>query len=219
MSTKYKLDLSQTSRSLTILPAVWLAAVASVMVVILSYSNTPGHATMAPNTWPAGSRISRAAGEPSLILFAHPRCPCTRATIGELELLMARSQGKLKAQVWFIHPAETAGDWTKTDLWRTAAAIPGVTVHEDDDQAEARRFHAETSGETLLYDGDGKLMFQGGITISRGHSGDNPGRDAVAALLELATAKQVQNPVFGCPLSATKCQPESAWKPQPPPTP
>ena len=46
----------------------------------------------------------------------------------------------------------------------------------DDDGAEARRFGAETSGQTLLYDARGALAFSGGITGARGHAGDNAGR-------------------------------------------
>ena len=33
--------------------------------------------------------------------------------------------------------------------------------------------HAWTSGETMLYDASGRLVFAGGITGSRGHGGDN----------------------------------------------
>lgn len=191
---------------LTALITVWLAVVIGVMIVMIDYSNAAGHAATAPNKWPAGSRIAPVVRLPNLILFAHPHCPCTRATIGELEILMAESQGKLGAQVWFIHPAGTAADWTKTGLWSAAAAIPGVTVHGDAGSDEARRFHAETSGQTLLYDRDGKLVFQGGITISRSHSGDNPGRDAVMTLLKKPSAGQTRTPVFGCPLFEDHCK-------------
>ena len=57
--------------------------------------------------------------------------------------------------------------------WRSAAAIPGVTVHVDHDGGEARRFGAETSGFVVLYDAHGELLFAGGITTGRGQAGDN----------------------------------------------
>ena len=41
--------------------------------------------------------------------------------------------------------------------------------------ARRQRFGAETSGQTLLYDRDGRLLFSGGTTGSRGHDGDNAG--------------------------------------------
>jgi hypothetical protein len=75
-----------------------------------------------------------------------------------------------------------------------------VTVHRDDDAAETRRFQSETSGQTILYAPDGRLLFQGGITQCRGHAGDNPGRSALVALLEHKTFSPVETPVFGCAL-------------------
>ncbi len=139
-------------------------------------------------------------------MFVHPRCPCTRASLGELEVLLAQVPGRASARVVFLKPAETTTNWEKTDLWRQASSLTGVTLYTDNDGIEARRFHAETSGQTLLYDRKGVLRFQGGITSSRGHAGDNPGRDALQQLLRVARANQVRTPVFGCPLFESQCQ-------------
>ena len=168
----------------------------------------------APIRWPAQSFIPLDPGRPTLVLFAHPRCPCTRATIGELALLMASVPGRLNAQVWFLQPENTGADWTNTDLWSSAAAIPGVTVRADSDGREAARFHAATSGQALLYGTDGHLLFTGGITIARGHSGDNPGRSAIADLVMDQPTQTIQTPVFGCSLFNSQCQTRGpAWKP------
>jgi hypothetical protein len=64
----------------------------------------------------------------------------------------------------------------------------------------ARRFGASTSGQTLLYNMAGRLVFNGGITIARGHSGSNDGRDAVVALLSGLVPMHTITPVFGCSL-------------------
>jgi hypothetical protein len=53
----------------------------------------------------------------------------------------------------------------------------------------------------LLYDTAGRLLFSGGITAARGHSGDNAGREAIVALLAGAPTDRTQTPVFGCKLS------------------
>jgi hypothetical protein len=188
---------------ITLLVAVlWLSAIVTSMAFILRYSNSPGHTGVTPIFWPVDSRIALDVHHPTLIMFAHPHCPCTRASIGELDQLMADCQGQFSAQVWFVKSVGTTEDWTDTDLWHIAAAIPGVTVHRDDNGVEARRFQAETSGQTLLYDRDGQLLFHGGITISRGHAGDNPGCNALEALLKHKTLNQSQTPIFGCPLFA-----------------
>ena len=72
----------------------------------------------------------------------------------------------------------------------------------DDGGAEARAFGVETSGQTLLYDAAGKLRFNGGITGSRGHAGDNAGRKALVALIGETAPDRNGASVFGCPLFA-----------------
>ena len=133
-------------------------------------------------------------------MLAHPHCPCTRASIEELSKLMARVRSPVAAHVLFLKPAGFPGDWGQTDLRRSAASIPGVVVLEDDDGAEARRFRAATSSQVLLYDAGGRLLFSGGITGSRGHSGDNAGRSAVESFLNDGAAERAETFVFGCPL-------------------
>jgi len=70
----------------------------------------------------------------------------------------------------------------------------------DDDGVEAARFGAATSGQVILYDRDGRLLFSGGITASRGHAGDNDGRDAIVSLLGGGRGTRHSSPVFGCSL-------------------
>ncbi|HEV2912273.1 MAG TPA: hypothetical protein VGX92_03055 [Pyrinomonadaceae bacterium] len=179
---------------------LWLLLVGTGMAVLLDYENTPGAAAKPPMWWPAESRIKRPQEGSTLIMLAHPHCPCTRASINELALLMAHSQGRLSAYVLFLKPSGFSEEWEKTDLWQSAASIPGVQVVSDDDGVEARRFHATTSGHTSLYDADGRLVFSGGITGARGHSGDNAGRSAVESLLNEGAADRSETFVFGCPL-------------------
>ena len=89
-------------------------------------------------------------------------------------------------------------------LWTTAREIPGVHVFEDRGAKVAQSFGAFTSGQTLLYNRDGHLLFKGGITAFRGHSGDNAGRIAILALLQHETPRTsivpVVTPVLGCSL-------------------
>jgi hypothetical protein len=178
----------------------WLLLVVVGLLVLWNYENTPGVAAQPPLRWPADSRIQRAPDGATLVILVHPHCPCTRATIGELALLMAHTQGRLTAYVLFLKPAGFSDDWEKTDLWQSAVDIPGVNAIVDDGGTEARRFHAATSGQTILYDADGRLLFSGGITASRGHSGDNAGRSAIVSLVNAGSAEQEETFVFGCPL-------------------
>ena len=145
--------------------------------------------------------MERANDRPTLVMLAHPHCPCTQASIGELAQLMARLQGKVAAYVLFVKPKEAGRDWDDTDLRRSAEAIPGVKVLLDPDGVEARLFGAETSGHTQLFAADGRLLFSGGITASRGHAGGNAGETAIVALVNNQTPARSETLVFGCALA------------------
>ena len=194
--------LSQTSGKVIFFSAFWFAAICFGSVALLRYENRPSEANVALGRWPSQSKLSLNENLPTLILFGHPKCPCTRATLGELSLLIARCSKKVAATVIFTKPADVGDKWVDTDLWRSAEAIPGVTVLRDDSGSEARRFGAVTSGEVMLYARDGRLLFHGGITDARGHSGDNEGRAAIVLLLEGKPCNTTTTPVFGCRLFA-----------------
>lgn len=187
---------------------VWLLVVSGGLWILWGYENTPGAGAEPPLRWPAESRIQPAKDRATLVMLAHPHCPCTRASIGELASLMAHSQGHVTAYVLFLKPSGFVEDWEKTDLWQSAARIPGVNVVADESGVEARRFHAGTSGQTLLFDAGGRLLFSGGITGSRGHSGDNAGRSAIVSLVNAGVAERTETFVFGCPLfnANSECQ-------------
>lgn len=182
--------------------AAWLFASGTAFYLAQDYAATPGRAGDAPASWPAGGGLPRAADRPTLLMFLHPRCPCSRASVDELEVLLSHCRGRLEAVVVF---QDAAGDAASSALWHRAASLPGATVVSDRG-AERRLFGGHTSGETLLFAADGWLLFRGGITGGRGHRGDNPGRDAIEALVLdpdfLRGVHSHQGPVYGCPLAA-----------------
>lgn len=178
----------------------WLSAVCLGLGLLGGYENAPGVAAASPRLWPMQSRIQPARDHATLVMLAHPHCPCTRASIGELASIMAHGQGRLTAYVLFLKPDGFGDRWEQTELWQNASRIPGVTVILDGDGAEAHLFHAATSGQTVLYDAQGRLLFSGGITGSRGHSGDNAGRSAIISLVNAGLPDRTETFVFGCPL-------------------
>jgi hypothetical protein len=189
---------------LTAVGALWLSMIAVGVRTLWSYESTPGASADAPGLWPAASRIKPDSDRATLVMMAHPHCPCTRASIGELARLMTQAQGRVTAYVLFVRPEGFSDEWVQSELWASAAAIPGVTPVLDDDGDEAGIFHAQTSGQTVLYDDDCNLLFRGGITSARGHAGENAGRTAIVALLTSGEAEEPDTPVFGCPLFAQK---------------
>jgi hypothetical protein len=192
--------VSATSPWFWLAGALWLIAVSSGLAVLWAWDNAPGENAAAPRTWPGGTTLIRATEQPTLVLLAHPQCTCTRASLAELAEALARATVRPKTYVLFLKPQGFSDEWAKSDLWKTAAALPDVTVILDDEGTEARRFGVSTSGQTLLYDKDGALLFSGGITGSRAHQGDNDGRRSIVALLNRKTSGRTATNVFGCSL-------------------
>jgi hypothetical protein len=183
-----------------IIGTTWLLSIAVGYSLLHRYENTPMPSKIAAGTWPADSTLVLAHDCPTLIMFAHPQCPCTRASLDELSVLITRCPTPLKSYVLFLKPPGTKDKWERTSLWLTASRIPGVTVLADSGGIEASRFSATTSGQTYLFDVNGSLLFNGGITQSRGQFGDSVGLDAVqkAAVQHIAQLKVGRT--FGCSL-------------------
>lgn len=180
----------------------WAAVTMLGMAYLANYEFQAGPSIDAPTAWPSDSALVRSPERPTLLFFAHPKCPCTRAAVGELARLMVACQGRLDAHAIFVQPpaADEVDSWTSTHLWQLAEEIPGVQVRLDQLGREAQRFRAATSGQVYLFDRSGILRFEGGITSSRGHSGDNAGRRAIIDWIEQGTSEVNRTPVFGCEL-------------------
>ena len=164
---------------------------------------TPGTAAHPPAHLQKPALAALDPKKPTLIMLVHPRCPCSRASLTELSRLAALCPNKANMSVLFLRPSGCPEAFAETDLRRQAEAIPGVSVVTDENGDAARRFGAATSGETLLYAPDGRLLFHGGLTGSRGHEGDNAGLSAVTAWLR-GEAAPADMPVYGCPMTADR---------------
>jgi hypothetical protein len=178
----------------------WIGAIVLGQRVMLDYDYTAAAPANPPVKWPTETSVPHQLGLPTLVVFAHPHCPCTRATIEELARLMARLQNRATAVVLFVRPQSASDGWEKTDLWQSAARIPGVTVLSDSEGSEASRFGAQASGQTLLYSAAGDLQFDGGITASRGHAGDSVGQTAIQSFVTTGHSATNRASVFGCSL-------------------
>ena len=183
---------------------VFAAVSISGFIWLSTYNNSPGQCGAVPPDWPAKSRLVMDSNRTNLVLVVHPRCPCSRATIYELSDIMAQCENAVTAHILWLKPQFTSDGWEVTDLWQQAAAIPGVRMVTDYDGVEALNFGAATSGQMVLFDHQGHLVFQGGITVSRGHRGENLGRAAVMDWLTKGTSNCREFCVFGCPLFANR---------------
>jgi hypothetical protein len=193
--------MSRTSQARLVASVVaWAGLVAVGAWAMFSYELTPAAPAKPAKRWPAGTALLRESNRTTLLMFVHPQCPCSRASLVELERLVSNRRNAVSVRVLFVRPAEMPEGWERSDLWPLAERIPGATVLCDASGAEATRFKARTSGETMLFSAAGELLYDGGITASRGHEGDNFASAAVAALIDGSTAEFQRMPVFGCAL-------------------
>lgn len=176
----------------------WMGAVGAGIERIWNYASTPGMSSSAPRAWPGSSLISPHAGRATLVMFVHPRCSCTRASLQELQGILNRSRAAPAVWILLLDPLSAGSDWDRTPIADAARRIGNATVVTDAVGAEAARFGASTSGHVVIYDSSGRLQFSGGITGARGHVGDNDGRRSVLTLLRNDQAHLHRHPVFGC---------------------
>lgn len=109
--------------------------------------------------------------------FAHPKCPCTQATIQEFQRIEARHPGAFETFVVFAIRKKRSG------LEIVSTRRTGARSAQRDDSfrpggLEASRFQAAVSGQILLFSKDLHLLYSGGVTPARGHEGDNAGQEA-----------------------------------------
>jgi hypothetical protein len=177
----------------------WLAAMAVGFGLLWQYAATPGGAAPAPERWPDATPLLRAQDRATLLMFAHPECACTRASLAELARVMTRAGDRVAARVVFVQPEGAPASWAESGLVARAREIQGVEVDWDPGGREAERFGAVTSGDVFLYAADGALLFRGGITARRGHEGENASE---ARLLDALARSAPSDPgaVFGCGL-------------------
>lgn len=180
--------------------SLWLCAVMAGIAVMMRFSSAAGSQGEPTMAWPQDSGVHREANRATLVMLAHPRCSCTSASFDSLAWIMARERGRLAARVLFYEPESRSPHWVETPTWNTAGEIAGVVRIRDRDGVEAKRFGMVTSGDVQLFDGDGKLLYSGGITPGRGILGDSEGRRAIVALVEKGQSEVAQTPVFGCPI-------------------
>lgn len=178
---------------------LWVSVVLLGFYRLTAYELRKSPAIRAPRTWPADSGLPHSASRATLLIFLHPKCPCSRATLDELGRLLYEHPD-VEATAVFVRPDDVPEAWEKSELWQEADRIVGLNKHVDEGGREARRFDVTASGQTLIYSPDGHLAFEGGLTASRGHYGQNAASDAALGALEAAPATPLEFPTYGCPL-------------------
>lgn len=183
---------------LSLLASVWITAVAVGFFLLLDYKQVAGEASTPPATWPEQSSLPTPAGRPTLLVFSHPHCPCTRATFRELEQILAQVHFRIDVRVIFVGVSDEPAASEKISIL-SSAQLPLAEIYCDEGEL-ARQFRVKTSGHVLFYNAHGELRFSGGVTASRGHEGDSCGGIALTSWIRTGAGDLETAPVFGCPL-------------------
>lgn len=179
--------------------SIWLMTVACGLIALVLYAGQTGSQGEFKSEWPAQSSLTH-SGRPEFLMFLHPECPCSKASLGELEALMPKLKLKVLVKILFSQIESSGHLASESELWQMAELIPGVELVVDEEEKEFKLFGAETSGQAYLYDENGTLVFSGGITPARGHRGDSTGKMAVQSWLKGRLPASVHTSPFGCKL-------------------
>ena len=174
---------------------LWVTVVATGFALWARYDTTPGPAVTSTD-----ALVPTADGRWTITMFLHPRCPCSAASLHELNRLVADSPIPLTVRVLFVRPEGAVEGWERTKLWDAAIILPDVKVATDPGGSEARRMGAMTSGHLALSDPTGRIRFRGGITVARGRIGDSDGRRAILSAISQENLFDATAPTFGCAL-------------------
>lgn len=200
--------------------ALWAVAIVSGIGLMFAYDYQarPTDSARAKIESEADGVLSPIAGRSTLLFFAHPKCPCTRASVEELAKLMSECP-EIVAYGVVVIPSGVGADFGRGAAVDALKGVPNIRIIEDKGSLLANKYNAHTSGQTLFYDREGKLVFNGGITFARGHVGDNQGRTKIVSLAKHTpgfTDKAQSTPVFGCGLrndgEAVLCAKQEARK-------
>ncbi|MBX3721736.1 MAG: hypothetical protein KF713_07855 [Turneriella sp.] len=184
---------------LLMLLALWSLGTATGIYVLGRYEFTAGEAVNDISEWPESLTMPFVAGRMNLVVMAHPHCPCSKASLEELNNALAAVPLQPYVRLVYYRPPGVTAAWSQSELVAESRRLSGIAVIFDEDGKIAETLGARTSFDVFLFNASRQIIFRGGITRGRGIYGANPGRRALEAALRGETAAKMY-PVYGCPL-------------------
>jgi hypothetical protein len=192
---------------------VWSLSVVGGFFWLVNRSFKAGESGTTPVVWPTHDAPLRLSpSSKTLVMFVHPKCPCSVASLTELENTLATQRERPSVSIVFYEPAKSDSSWRNTAIMRQAAKIPGAELVWDLEGRIADFFGAKTSGHVVLYDSSGKLKFSGGVTVMRGHVGPCQGQRNLVAAQEGQAAASLSSEVYGCAIHNLTPAPDATLK-------
>lgn len=176
---------------------LWCACLMIGLSFLWTQESETGRQGNFPEVWPKKSHLSRIDGLPTLVMFAHPKCPCSEKSISQLSQLLKDIEKKAAVHVVFYKPEEKKDYWAKDRLWSKVVRFKNTGVLIDSKKHETTLFDPKTSGQVYLYSPEGRLVFSGGITA------DSDNDLSMKGIKEYILEKKMVDKkfsVFGCSL-------------------
>jgi len=172
---------------------------------MVRYESEPGPAQNAPANWPADSALGGFSGRHTVLVFLHPFCTCSEATLSELDRFLTwnaapAANGELDVTVVISLAGKLDPSDRESAIVKRVQSTKQAKVFFDHGGVETRRFGAETSGFVAAYGPDGRLQFAGGITGGRGVTGENSSLRALQSAIWNRQPASFARLVFGCSL-------------------
>jgi hypothetical protein len=177
--------------------ALWTAGLLVALVgFTLWAAREEQKASAKSRNWPEGAPLTLDPARLTLLLFVHPQCRGTEATLQTLAHVMEHCAGHANVTIMLYEDPALLAHWKGSPIKSEAESIPGATVREDHLGEAASFFDVKTSGSALIFAPDGTLLYRGGITPGLGQVGD--GEVLQRWLLDGQGVRH--EPVFGAPL-------------------
>ena len=180
--------------------SVWILMLLGGISLLTWYSNKAGATGNPPESLSATVPVTDRTKPYQLLMFVHPRCSCTHASIRELKRLLTHCSESVSCTFFSFLPSGETEEWAQSGILKSINDLPDVKVLDDINGEWATAFGVRTSGHILLYDSEQKLRFSGGITISRGHEGTSRANSILAGLITDRVQSSHSYPTFGCPI-------------------
>ena len=180
---------------------IWIALVIVISSYFYIYQYTDGHIVVRQDYSDAIKLLnSKAEVEyPLTLLFLHPECPCSDASIYELQQIQKLNK-EMNYKVVISYPKNTFEKWSNSNRAKRQLNRDSIfELLDDKENVLAKAFGAYTSGFTLIFNTPEDLVFAGGITPSRGHLGRTIAHEIVQ---EASFLNFTKNEVYGCSIDS-----------------
>ena len=115
--TDFVPERSGSSRGVVVAVWMWAVAVLIGAATLLQYSLFEGARADVPLRQPEKQSVTAAEkSKADVFVFVHPHCPCSRATVTQLNRLTACSNSEAIIHVLFFCPDSQPDAWTRTTL-------------------------------------------------------------------------------------------------------